>query len=144
MSDALIYEDAFNLLCGEKIGSGIHRDVYECRLKLPYVVKVERHEHRDRSFANVLEYEFWRLNEDYRKVADWLAPCVELSPDGRIMLQYRVDPLPQDYRLPERVPFFLNDIKRTNFGLFEGRLVTHDYSSHIETVNLRLRKAHWS
>ena len=138
-----IFEDAFNLLCGEKIGSGIHRDVYECRILPVYVVKVEQHDHRDRNFANVLEFNFWELNQYNTKVADWLAPCTYLSPDGRLLLQYRVDPLPQNYVVPERIPSFLNDVKRTNFGLFEGRLVTHDYSSHIEAVNMRLRKANW-
>jgi len=136
-------EDAFNLMCGERLGSGIHREVFECRLQPIYVVKVEIHELRDRSFANVLEYEFWRLNQHHTQVANWLAPCVELSPDGRILVQYRVDPLPLDYKLPERIPSFLNDIKRKNFGLFEGRLVTHDYASHIEFVNMRLRKTDW-
>ena len=35
------YEDAFNLLCGKLLGEGIHRKVFECRLRDDLVVKVE-------------------------------------------------------------------------------------------------------
>ena len=37
-----IYMDAFNLLCGRKIGFGIHRDVFECKVDKSLVVKVDR------------------------------------------------------------------------------------------------------
>lgn len=65
------YEDAFNLLCGKLVGEGIHRKVFECRLRDDLVVKVEPEENW-RYFANVLEMRFWNDHEHYKKVADWL------------------------------------------------------------------------
>ena len=108
-----IYRDTFNLLCGEKIGEGVHRKVFECRLRPELVVKVEKDEHW-RYFANAAEMHFWNAADP--PVARWLAPCEFLSPDGWIMLQRRVVPLAPDDVLPATLPGFLTDIKRGNFG----------------------------
>lgn len=141
MSEAATFEDAFNLLCGELLGEGIHRKVFECKLRPELVVKVEQDERR--YFANVFEERFWTEHEHYSKVAAWLAPCEFLSPDGRLLLQRRVDPLPSGYELPERVPSFVTDMKRSNFGLLDGRLVSVDYSMFLMNPSTRLKKADW-
>jgi hypothetical protein len=135
------FEDAFNLLAGDFIGSGIHRKVFACTLRPELVVKVEYDE--PRSFANVHEMRFWNDNEDRKAVADWLAPCEFLSPDGRLLLQYRVDPLPSDYVVPKYLPYFLGDLKRANFGLYQGRFVCVDYSMTPHNPNIRMTKAPW-
>lgn len=107
MSNDRTFEDAFNLLCGEVLGHGIHRKVFACRLRDDLVVKVEDNDGSEwRRFANVLEIEFWHQFQDYDKVGRWLAPCEHLSPDGRILLQKRVSPLPLDYELPRKMPTF--------------------------------------
>jgi hypothetical protein len=135
-----IYADAFNMLCGAKIGSGIHRDVFECKLRPELVVKVEI----DREFANVFEMKFWDDHQYYNKVAQWLAPCEFLSPDGKILLQQRCDPISRNYKLPDKLPSFLTDIKRNNFGILNGRLVCIDYAIVISNPSTRLRKAIWN
>jgi len=124
------YEDAFNLLCGKLLGEGIHRKIFECRLRDDLVVKVEA-ETDWRYFANVLEMRFWNDHEHYKKVADWLAPCEYLSPDGRILLQRRASPIIERSVLPEQVPAFLSDLKPENFGMLDGRLVCLDYALTI-------------
>ncbi len=136
------FEDSFNLLCGDKLGSGIHRDVFQCRLRPDLVVKVEIEE-AWRLFPNVKEQRFWDENQRYKKVADWLAPCEYLSPDGRVLLQKKCDPLPTSYKLPGKLPTFLTDIKRDNFALLDGRLVCVDYASVNINPELRPRKAYW-
>lgn len=75
------FEDAFNLLCGPKIGNGIHRDVFKCRLRDDLVVKVEI-EKDWREFANVDEMRFWSNNQHVSAIAQWLAPCEHMSPDA--------------------------------------------------------------
>src|SRR5690606_7049898 len=121
MSDhAPIHLDAFNMLCGDKIGGGIHRDVFECKLRPEFVVKVEFNTDY-REFANVKEMAFWCDNREYKAVAQWLAPCEFLSPDGRVLLQRRCDPVPQDYEWPAKLPGFITDTKRGNFGILNGR-----------------------
>lgn len=137
-----IFYDMFNMICGEKIGAGIHRTVYHCKVRPELVVKVD-HDTNYRDFANVREMKFWDDNQYYKPVADWLAPCEFLSPDGRVMLQMRCDPIPQNYQLPEKLPAFLTDIKPQNFGLLNGRLVCFDYALHIANPSTRLKKAFW-
>lgn len=134
--------DAFNLLCGDKIGSGYSRTVFACRIRADLVVKVE--DDHGRVFANVMESKFWSDHQFYAKVADWLAPIEFMSPDGRVLLQQRCDPVPDSYELPDKLPAFLADHKRENFGLLKGRLVCLDYALTIPSPSLRPRKAHWA
>lgn len=136
------FEDAFNLLCGEKIGEGAYRTVYACRVRPDLVVKVENADFR--VFANVFEQKFWDDHQFCEKVARWLAPCEFLSPDGRVLLQRRVDPVPSSFDLPAKLPSFLTDIKRDNFGLMDGRLVCFDYAMTIPNPSLRQKKAEWA
>ncbi len=145
MSDReILFEEAFNLLCGDVLGTGIHRKVYTCRIRPDLVVKVDLDEDKiERSFANVHEYSFW---EDYKEVAgvkQWLAPCEMLSPDGRILLQKRAEPIPASYKLPAKLPAFLTDTKRSNYGLLNGKLVCVDYALVVMNPETKLRKATW-
>lgn len=140
--NAATFKDAFNLLCGEKLGSGVHRTVFECRLRPELVVKVE--DSGDwRYFANVQEQKFWNDHSFYKAVSQWLAPCEYLSPDGRLLLQRRVDPLPAKAKLPDKLPAFLTDVKRSNWGMLDGKLVCCDYAMTIPNPSLRLRKVSW-
>lgn len=136
------FKDAFNLLCGEKLGSGIHRDVFECRLRDDLVVKVEQ-EQEWRRFANVLEMEFWHKWQDYQPVSKWLAPCHYLSPDGRILLQQKVNVCNSFDTLPTELPAFLTDLKPGNYGWLKGQFVCVDYAMTLDKPNTRIRKAHW-
>ena len=141
MSRAATFEDAFNLLCGEKLGEGIHRTVYECRVRPDLVVKVESDEHR--YFANVFEDKFWADHQFYEPVAKWLAPCEYLSSDARILLQRRCRPLHDSDVLPDKIPAFLTDVKRSNFGWLDGRLVCMDYAMMIPNPSKRLKRVIW-
>ena len=143
MSYAKAYEDGFNLLCGRKLGEGIHRTVFTCRLRTDLVVKVEN-EDDWRYFANVHEMKFWNDHEHRESVAKWLAPCEYLSPDGRILLQRRVEPIRESDTLPDKLPSFLTDVKRDNFGWFGGRIVCFDYAMTIPTPSLRPKKVEWA
>ena len=139
MSYDRAFEDAFNLLCGDKLGEGIHRTVFACRLRPELVVKVENDDDW-RYFANVMEMKFWNDHESYSKVARWLAPCEYMSPDGRILLQKRVRPLLDESELPAELPAFLTDIKPENFGLLDGRVVCIDYALNIPSPSMRMKK----
>ncbi len=141
MDEEATFRDAFNLLCGDLIARGCHRKVFVCNLRDDLVVKVEN-DHA-RRFANILEMEFWNDHQFYEPVAKWLAPIIMLSPDGRILLQKRCDPIPATYEKPDKMPAFLTDIKVANFGIFEGRLVCFDYALTIRNASARLRKVEW-
>lgn len=135
------YEDLFNMVCGEKLGKGLHRDVYACKIRPDLVVKVETDEYR--YFANVLEMKFWSDHEHYQKVANWLAPCEYLSPDGRILMMRRAEPIPPSYKMPDKLPAFLTDLKRENFGFVNGVLVCVDYAMTIPNPSTRYKTVFW-
>jgi len=139
LSDVL--EDAFSLLCGELIGEGSTRRVFECKIRPDLVVKVEEAEYRN--FANVVEQKLFDDTQHIKKLSQWLAPCEFLSPDGRVLLQKKCDPVPSGFKLPEKLPHFLCDLKRENFGIFEGRLVCIDYAIYDVSISSRLVKAVW-
>jgi hypothetical protein len=136
------FKDAFNLLCGKKLGGGIHREVYECRLRPELVVKVELEEDW-RSFANVREMLFWSNNQHYDKVAKWLSPCDYMSPDGRILLQRKVQIASATDTLPSELPSFLTDLKPDNFGWLDGRFVCVDYALSLDNPNIKPKKVKW-
>jgi hypothetical protein len=135
--EKVIAVDAFNMLCGDKIGSGAFRDVFKCKLLPDMVVKVETNTgYRD--FANAKEMKFWCDHQHHSAIADWLAPCTYLSPDGRVMLQKKVTPI-SDAEMPARLPAFLADIKAENFGRLEGRIVCVDYAIVFLRPSLALK-----
>jgi hypothetical protein len=137
------FEDAFNLLCGDKIASGLHRNVFECRLRPELVVKVE-HDEEWRYFANVKEMTFWEDNQHFKKAADWLAPCAFLSPDGRVLLQYKCRIATSFDELPPKIPHFLTDRKPQNYGwLPNGQFVCVDYAMTIDNISTKLTLAKW-
>ena len=137
-----LFEDAFNLMCGKKIGEGAHRDVFEYRMNTSMVVKVEN-DLPWRYFANVLEMHFWSDHQNYKKVADWLAPCRWLSPDGLILLQDKCRPLNKEDKLPDKLPGCLTDVKIDNFGMLGRKLVCFDYAMTIPSPSIRMKKVIW-
>lgn len=142
IGDLVSYRESFEVLTGELIGSGVHRHVYACNLRPDLVVKIENSDKR--RFANVLEYEFWCDWQMAPEVAKWLAPVECMSEDGRVLLMRRADPLPRGYKLPEKVPAFLTDLKPENFGLLKGKLVCVDYAYYCVEAPRRLKKARWN
>lgn len=146
------FEEAFNLLCGEKIGSGMSREVFECRLLPGFVVKVETDPYR---FQNILEWETWNIVME-TKAAHWFAECRWISPSGKVLVQERTRPA-SALELPEKVPVWFTDLKRQNWGMAKPRMkcatpgrewpVCHDYGTGLMlqegTTTRRLKKADW-
>lgn len=143
MSENLfIHKEAFWMLAGDLIGRGCSRQVFVCKFNPDLVVKVEE---GAGSFHNVTEWNAWR-EVQYTKWSRWFAPCVAISASGSVLVQARTRPAPLDM-YPDRMPEFLSDFKHTNYGMYQGRLVCHDYGlNNLMSVGLsdRLHKAHWS
>jgi hypothetical protein len=127
MSKKPIYKDAFNLLCGDKLGEGSFRTVYECRLRPDLVVKVSNPS-AWRDPHNTLEAQFWADYKYHKVIGKWLAPIHFVSPDTRIILMERAMSF-FDTELPVKVPACFQDVKPSNFGrLSDGRIVCVDYA----------------
>ncbi|UXO93717.1 cyclin-dependent kinase-like 5 [Pseudanabaena phage Pan1] len=136
-----VERDFFRLICGEKLGEGAHRQVFECSLDPRLVVKFET---EAGSFSNVIEWNVWKdaefLPDD---IKGWLAPCHSISANGAVLLQYRTTPA---RKYPDRIPAWMTDTKRGNFGMFRGRFVAHDYASNLICnggLTRRMKKADW-
>jgi hypothetical protein len=137
--DQETWEDAFNVMCGNKISEGTYRTVFVCKFDPELVVKVEK---EYGTFMNIHEWRNWELLQDADHIKRWLAPCKFISPNGRVLVQYRTLPLyPDD--MPEKVPNFLTDLKWENFGRWRGNVVCHDYPMVIANASYRLKKANW-
>lgn len=131
--------DLFRLICGEKIGSGVAREVYVYNLNPEYVVKIET---LGCSFQNVVEWGAWDDFSEVKSVAKWLAPCLHISPCGTILVQRRTDPIGPS-EAPKRMPKFLTDFKYSNYGRLDGKIVCHDYGTLIYDLDERLKAADW-
>lgn len=116
--------DLADLMFGQILGTGESRAVFENRLDPTTVIKVER---RSRSFHNVAEWDTWH-NFVGTPLEPWLAPCLQISACGVYLIQKKtVVAAAKDY--PEKVPSFFTDLKYSNWGLLEDRLVCHDYAN---------------
>lgn len=128
------------LLMGEFLGSGACRSVY---VYLPDPTKVIKIMDQPDStfFQNQLEWEYWHdMPKPQRK---WLAPCHGISDCGLALVQDRTSPLAEYTKLPKKIPTFLHDEHRSNFGMLKGKVVCHDYGLLNPTYSMRMRKANW-
>lgn len=132
-------------MLGNKLGSGIHRDVYASRLSRDHVIKVEPNVG---SFANVMEWEIWRMVEHHEN-AKWFAPVFGIDPFGTVLIQARTKRVtPSQFEKVKELPAFFWDVKPENFGWYKGRIVCHDYAitSLIATgvCSKKMKKNAWS
>lgn len=124
--------------CGEEIGSGSCRTVYEFKLNPNYVVKYERDMDRG-LFANVTEWRNYINNRYDIKLGPWLAPIELINEGGTILIQRRAKQKSFD-KYPEYIPSNFTDRKYQNFGWIGKRFVCVDYSYMIP-CSYRLKKS---
>lgn len=112
-----LYEILENYL-GDCIGQGSSRWVFEFNDKL--VLKIEKGDWH----ANAIEWDTWTAVK-YSKWEKWFAPIEWISPNGRLMMQRKCGKV---YEQPKKLPNFFHDIKLSNLGELNGRIVAIDYS----------------
>lgn len=116
--------DFFRTITSKLIGTGYSRRVYDCVLNKNVVIKIEK---GDYNFDNITEYKIWSVARNNENYAKWLAPCLWISPCGRVLIQertYLTD------RLPKQIPVWLYDTHQHNFGrLKNDQFVCHDYAN---------------
>ena len=133
-----VAKEIIGFFLGDQIASGGSRRVYEHPFDETKVIKVAI----PGQMENAYEWMIWcDANKAQRR---WLAPCHWLSKSGIVMIQERAQPLPDDYKLPKKLPAFINnDTKPHNFGLIDGRLVCVDYALAITRLNLKPETVKW-
>ncbi len=135
-----ISADLFDAMCGEHLGGGCGREVYVSRLDPDLVIKIETGTGR---FQNQMEWRVWDELSG-RPEGKWLAPCVSISPNGSVLIQKRTAPLRRREMVRHpRLPEFLTDVKMSNFGILDGKLVSHDYGYIKFGWSTKLVKVDW-
>ncbi len=117
-----IQREMTHLMCDELIGRGQYRQVYSSIVLPDYAIKLE---YANATFCNAMEWKFWCAVMD-TPMAKWFAPCKWISGTGQVLLMQRTRPLAI---YPKSIPSFFEDIKKENWGEFEGRPVCHDYAN---------------
>jgi hypothetical protein len=135
---SFIEKELSGLIIGEKIGHGSARTVYNHRHDKNLVIKIEE---GGKSFSNALEWEIWRTAQG-DGLEQWLAPCVDISPCGGILLMKRVLPVTLE-EMPLQIPAQFTDLKIQNWGRYDGRIVCCDYGVVLFNTKGKLRKADW-
>jgi len=137
----VIEHDFFFYMCSELLGTGQYRDVYVFAPDPKWVLKFET---GAQSFSNIREWDLWNDAQHMSsEIRDWLAPCKSISPCGTVLMQRRTKPATN---YPDKVPVWMTDTKRSNFGMLGKRFVAHDYGNHLvcnQGLTKRLRKAEW-
>jgi hypothetical protein len=145
------WRQAYDLLCDERIGYGMSRFVFSSKLLPDCVVKIEDAAGR---FQNIIEWETWQRVKD-TDFSRWFAECRWISPNGAILIMERTRP-PAPSEFPDKMPAFLCDFKRTNYGMAGSArrnggagqewFVCHDYGTNLLFENgmtKRMRTAKW-
>jgi len=136
--------DFVTCLCGEFIGSGIHRAVFHYALDDKYVIKIEP----NNTNQNTVEWMMWNqiqyLTEDLAWVKEWFAPVKWISPNGRILVMRKTHEKPDKER-PKKIPKFLWDVKWDNYGWIGNNFVCHDYGQFYNFLEYRkaMQKVNW-
>lgn len=142
MSDnTATWNQAFHLLCDQQIGRGMSRVVWSSKLLPDCVIKVED---TAGQFQNVIEWETWLRVRDtpHRR---WFAPCRWLAGNGSILVMERTR-TPAENQYLKSMPLYLTDFKRANYGMLNGKLVCHDYGTHMlfdYGMTKRMKPAKW-
>ncbi len=142
-NDNTLQRDLIMLMLGEHIGKGSFREVFRMQHDSQMVAKIEL---TGSSFHNVYEWQTWKRLEAIKSPAKkWFAPCVDISPNGAVLLQrFAEDVL--DTELPEEVPAFFTDMAPRNWGRYKKQIVCRDYGyTRLLDIGAQapMRKAEW-
>lgn len=128
-------------MCDERIGYGMSRSTYSSKILPDCVVKVEEGAGK---FQNIIEWETWQRVKG-TKFSRWFAECKWISPCGGVLIMERTR-VPSAKDWPDKMPAFLCDFKRQNFGMSGKWLVCHDYGVNLLFENgmtTRMRRVKW-
>lgn len=140
MSDnAAMHRELFWTLCDDRIGTGMSREVWSSKVLPNSVIKVES---ASGKFQNIMEWEIWNWvkGTEYDK---WFAPCEWISPNGSVLIMAKTA---SAAKYPNKLPVFLTDTKKSNYGMLGNRFVCHDYGvTTLLTFGMskRERKVRW-
>lgn len=139
-----LYAEFMDTMCGKMLGEGVSRRVYECKPNPDAVIKIERYapDNEIHQFQNIIEWNTWAWVKG-TKHEKWFAPCLYISSNGNILIQAKTKPIT---RYPDKIPVYLEDTKKQNYGIYKNHVCCHDYGTNtLQThgMSKRMKKAKW-
>ena len=132
--------DLLSLCIGDMIGAGSTRTVF----RTPDPEIVLKFETSAQRFQNIMEWETWQIVKD-TNYKEWFVPCINIADCGSILKQnFARDMEPNE--VPETLPAFFADVKKENFGMYNGHVVCRDYGNHMlidRGLTKKMIKADW-
>jgi hypothetical protein len=139
--------DFVTSLCGEYLGSGQFRSVFDYALDDKYVIKVEPKNTNCNTIEYMMYNEIQYLQGDLNWVKDWFSPVKWISPNGRLLVMRKTKPHTDKTKKkrPDNIPKFLWDVKEENFGWIGNNYVCHDYGQLYNLIEYskRMVKIDW-
>lgn len=119
---------------GNYIAAGATREVYFHPLNPEFVIKVTRSSSRIYNFNEEYIWKVYRNTE----IGKWLCPVHAVYEAGKYLIMPYVEMAKE---VPADFPYsqFFNDIKLTNWGIYQGRTVLIDYGDPKTIKNLKLK-----
>ncbi len=136
------FDGIYGLCVGNKIGEGFSREVYQWYPDDSLVLKVAIGYRGIKS--NIKEFDLWEnviSGSFYEGVKLWLAPVEVISECGRFMLMKKTEPVRFE-DAPTVIPTWMTDIKLSNIGWYEGRIVSHDYAINLMVEDALSKSKH--
>lgn len=133
-----------NLILGEKLGSGVYRDVYIFKPDKTKVIKVAKDNAKSRT-ENLIASKLYWDNIYLTPFEKWFAKIYDVSDNGKYLIQERTEKYKKE-KYPEKIPSFLTDTKYDNFGYIKGKgLVCIDYGCICiaRMMTNRMSKVEW-
>lgn len=113
------------------VGNGISRTVYKHPSDPRKVVKIEEAGY----FQNLNEWLLWQQWKSQPALSRWLAPCYEISADGRRLVMEYVHDL-EPWKPITEIPNWLREPQKENFGYMGKKIVCRDYGYLIKRLQL--------
>lgn len=132
-NNVAVHRELFHLICADRIGIGLSREVFDSKILPNSVIKVEENAGR---FQNVIEWETWQRVKTTH-FGKWFCPCEHISACGSVLIMRKTT---TPVIFPKRLPVFLGDHKRKNYGMVDGRFVCHDYGTNLLFENGMTKK----
>lgn len=139
----LIQLEFMTSVLGKPLGDGIGRKVFESNWENgegKWVIKIE--DCSPGRFQNVTEWNSWSFVKG-TKWAKWFAPIEWISSCGSVLIMRKTK---APIVFPEKMPIFLTDFKRDNYGMIDKQIVCHDYGTNVLMsygLSNRMKKADW-
>lgn len=127
LNNHIVLYEFLRCMTGDLIGEGCYRYVFDNPFNKKQVIKIDMGE----TNSNTIEWDLWNTIKLIPDLAKWFAPCIKMSPCGRVLIMEKADTSKGIDAYPKKIPSFFMDIKTQNFGFINTKLVCIDYGLNL-------------